>query len=556
MTKMKVDYLRVSSAEQKANQTIDSQRLDVAKGAKVRDVEFDRNYEDDGVSGTIPFANRPAGAALMRDAEAGLIGEIFCWKIDRLGRNLRDFLNLCHKLKRLGVGVRPVMQPIPDGPMGEMMLQMLGSFAELERNNIVEATMRGLQQKARSGGFTGGRNCAFGYRVEGIKRTAKLVPDERYRDIVRQLFEKAAAGVTCPALADWLNAQGVPTSWQNPGSLWRDASVQVILKNPTYYGVKRWGKRHIVRTEDDRGNVTTRLMKSPERVIESAVEPIISKELWDRVQVAISKNAIIDKAHAVNDYLLRSLIRCGVCGRAYLGRGKYYSCVGRHSWKRLPGPKCTGQNIHRKELENSIWDLIIAFLLNPGEAIAALEAQMEHEAAQPKAGEDLIRLHARLEKNTAARAKARQQHQDGDSDPAEYAADIKRLSDLRAGIEAEIARLTEISADKVSREAARDSAKTLLEELRDTVNAGFTFAEKRRIVETLVEKVIIEPNGEAVANFRFAHDIKGWLRHLSGIKYPAVKPIGAVPPTAAQVADGAAGLKVAFGDRRHYAAAR
>ena len=74
----------------------------------------------------------------LEDAAAGKIETIYIWKFDRLGRNLRDFLNQFDKLGRLGTEVESVTQPLPKGPVGRMLMQMLGSFAELDRANILE----------------------------------------------------------------------------------------------------------------------------------------------------------------------------------------------------------------------------------------------------------------------------------------------------------------------------------------------------------------------------------------------------------------------------------
>jgi len=270
---MKVAYLRVSSAEQREKQTIETQRAEVEKYCNAQQLKFDKIYEDDGVSGTIPLDRRPTGSDLMRDVEAGLIGEIYTVKMDRLGRNLRDFLNLRHRLKRLGVTTRFILQSIPDGPTGEAMLQMLGSFAELDRTNLLDNMLRGMKRKAATG-WTGGP-VNFGYRKEGVKREAKLVRHDTNADIILHLFNAAASGQSCQDLADYMIAHGIPTSRQNPGSVWRATNMWRIIRNPIYMGTRRWGRRRVVHVEDETGNQTKRLELSPENVIESECEAIV-----------------------------------------------------------------------------------------------------------------------------------------------------------------------------------------------------------------------------------------------------------------------------------------
>jgi len=94
-------YARVSSEEQRENQTIKTQ-IEAAK----RWVEFQKMVEhpiditelylDDGVSGTIALADRPAGKRLLDDATHEKFGLVVVYKIDRLGRDPRDILNTAH----------------------------------------------------------------------------------------------------------------------------------------------------------------------------------------------------------------------------------------------------------------------------------------------------------------------------------------------------------------------------------------------------------------------------------------------------------------------------
>src|ERR1039457_6872794 len=251
--KMRVGYFRVSSDEQREKQTIEGQRSEVVKICEAHGAKLDKIYADDGVSGTIPLGKRPFGATLMRDAEAGLMEEVLGWKFDRLGRNLRDFLNLQHRLEELGVQVESITQPIPKGPAGRMMLQMLGTFAELDRANIVENTTRGMTSKAESGGWTGG-HIPFGFAVEGKGHTAMLIEHPVNGKLLRHLFEMADEGKSCQEITNYLIRQGVPTARQNPGSIWRPNSVLSILRNDIYTGTRPFRKRQWIKTEDNAGN--------------------------------------------------------------------------------------------------------------------------------------------------------------------------------------------------------------------------------------------------------------------------------------------------------------
>src|SRR6266568_1641159 len=79
-------YLRVSTEEQRERQTIATQRAFAASYSKTNDIFPYGWYEDDGVSGTVPLEQRPAGARLLADARAGKINAVYIYKLDRLAR--------------------------------------------------------------------------------------------------------------------------------------------------------------------------------------------------------------------------------------------------------------------------------------------------------------------------------------------------------------------------------------------------------------------------------------------------------------------------------------
>ena len=82
---------------------------------------------------------------------------VVVWKLDRLSRSLKDLLILMERIDKAGAGFRSLTEAIDTTtPAGRMMMQMVGAFAEFEREMIRERTQAGLQA-ARAAGRTGGR---------------------------------------------------------------------------------------------------------------------------------------------------------------------------------------------------------------------------------------------------------------------------------------------------------------------------------------------------------------------------------------------------------------
>jgi DNA invertase Pin-like site-specific DNA recombinase len=134
---MKYGYARVSTDDQNP-----ALQLAALKNAGCKTV-----FKDDGLSGAT--TKRPALLRCLKKLEHG--DTLIVWKLDRLGRSLRDLITLLDDLKQRGVKFRSLTEAIDtDTPTGRAMWQMIGVLAELERSLISERTRAGvIAAKAR-----------------------------------------------------------------------------------------------------------------------------------------------------------------------------------------------------------------------------------------------------------------------------------------------------------------------------------------------------------------------------------------------------------------------
>jgi len=136
---MKYGYARVSTDDQ--NPALQLAALKKAGCHKV--------YKDDGISGAT--TKRPALLRCLEALEAG--DTLIVWKLDRLGRSLRDLITMLDDLKQRGVKFRSLTEAIDtETPTGRAMWQMIGVLAELERSLITERTRAGVKAARRRGG--------------------------------------------------------------------------------------------------------------------------------------------------------------------------------------------------------------------------------------------------------------------------------------------------------------------------------------------------------------------------------------------------------------------
>ena len=143
-------YARVSTLDQEPeNQLQELRQYVAARGWPA--VE----YVDRGVSGAKD--RRPALDQLVADARRRKVDVLLCWRLDRLGRNLRHLVVLLEDLHATGVAFVSLNEGIDaTTPAGKLQLHILGALAEFERGRIRERVMAGLQ-RARTQGKRLGR---------------------------------------------------------------------------------------------------------------------------------------------------------------------------------------------------------------------------------------------------------------------------------------------------------------------------------------------------------------------------------------------------------------
>ena len=155
-----IGYVRISTREQNT----DLQDAAMAKAGVAR------VYVDKGLSGAL--ASRPEFDKALDRLERG--DTLVVWKLDRLGRNTRNVLEVVEGLAARGVGLRSLTEGIDtSGAMGKAMLTVMAAFGELERSQMLERTYAGLEA-AKAKGKVGGRPALLDAKsIAKVKKLAK-----------------------------------------------------------------------------------------------------------------------------------------------------------------------------------------------------------------------------------------------------------------------------------------------------------------------------------------------------------------------------------------------
>ncbi len=315
---------------------------------------LEARYDDGGYSGG--DINRPALKRLMADIEAGGIDAVVCYKVDRLSRSLLDFSRLIEVFDRHRVMFVSVTQPINTADSsGRLMLNVLLSFAQFEREMIADRTRDKMAAARKKGKWTGGFP-VLGYDVH--PDGGKLMVNEEEAEAVRQIFTLYLDFGSQQATAAELNRRGWCTkSWTtkdgtpHEGVDFDKNHVARLLSNPLYVG--KVGLRG--------------------QVFPGEHPAIVDQELYDRVQARLATNNVSGGAVTKNRYghLLRGLLHCTACGCAMSpsvtrrkGRvHRYYVCgnAAKHGWKSCPHP-----SLPAGQIEGAVVERIACIGRDPG----------------------------------------------------------------------------------------------------------------------------------------------------------------------------------------------
>jgi len=216
-----VGYIRVSTKEQAETKlSLTHQEEKIRAFASAHDLELERVYNDAAESAK--DLNRPAVQELLAAVEAGRIGHIIIYKLDRLIRSVENLGFLVRLFEKKEVTLASVQESLDTSTAGgRMVVNLLGMIAQWERETIAERTQAALDVKRRKGEKLGGI-VPFGYRA----RAGKLVPHPQEQRVLLEIIKLADKMGGYQAVADQLNAAGTPP---RKGKKWYASTIRGIV---------------------------------------------------------------------------------------------------------------------------------------------------------------------------------------------------------------------------------------------------------------------------------------------------------------------------------------
>ncbi|WP_209121562.1 recombinase family protein [Alkalihalobacillus sp. BA299] len=438
-------YIRVSTAEQVENYSIESQRERLEAFCKSKGWIIYETYIDGGYSGA--SIDRPALHQLLNDLNQ--IDAVVVYKLDRLSRSQRDTLTLIeeHFLKN-DVDFVSITETLDTStPFGKAMIGILSVFAQLERETIAERMRMGHIKRAEEGlRGMGGNYDPGGY----IRKDGELVINQEEAQHIQLVFNLYEQYHSITKVQTHLKELGEP--------VWRFRRYRDILSNRLYIGEVSFAGEHY----------------------KGQHEAIITEEQFNRVQVLLNRHKG-HNAHKAKMSLFSGLVHCGICGEPYVTyqstdrRGdkvykyKYYICRAR----RFPSE-------YEKKCMNKTWSLpdLERKIINEIKMISTNKKHNDKEIKKINYSNSIKKVDEKIERVIALYA-------DGSIEKSLLNKQIKKLDEEKKSL---------LEAQRKQEDQSNINISTKLLERYAIDLKDAEFDEKQAIIQKLIDHITV--NGE------------------------------------------------------------
>lgn len=412
--------------------------LNYAKSKDYTEFEY---YIDGGYSGK--DLNRPAIQKLIEDCKNHKIDAVFVFKLDRISRSQRDTLYLIEEVfNKYDVSFISMRENFDTStPFGKAMIGVLSVFAQLERETILERTRIGLKKRAEAGLWRGGGKIPFPYRYD--RNTGTLIPIPEQVELLHKMISLYISGKSFNAIGDIV---GMDESLVETRILSITNTGKVPYKDEVYDG------KH---------------------------EAVVSDELYEEI---LRVNKVRSREKYERHYLLSGKIFCGHCGAKYRyqkwGKRLIMYCYSQQKSKPryIKDPNCNNKRWDTFEVEDAVLEELFKMsldldLFKKTFNIATVNVKNEYRTRL----EEITKQINNLLNNIASGIAVEETN--------------KKINELEKEKETIEEKLIESEQKEKDNKVSLNMIKNLKATWFD-----MDFDEQRRIIEHLIDKVIVNDN--------------------------------------------------------------
>jgi site-specific DNA recombinase len=502
-------WVRVSTEDQVRGESPEHHERRARAYAESKDWRVREVYRLEAVSGK-SVMGRPEAERMLAHISSGHVTGLIFSKLARLARNTRELLDFADIFREHGADLISLHEAIDTTtPAGRLFYTMIAAMAQWEREEIAERVAASVPIRAKLGKPLGGA-APFGYQW----KDRQLVPDPKEAPVRQLLYELFAEHQRKKTVANILNERGYRT---RKGAKFSDTTVTRLLQDPTAKGVRRANYTR------SRGDGKQWDLKPETEWVLTPVEPIVSEELWDRCNAILEERRRDGKQPAKKTvHLFTGVVQCRCGRRMYVpSNTPKYICYG-----------CRNK-IPKDDLEAVFQEQLKAFFFSPKEVAAYLEQADEVVRSKAEALSELERERQRVAREMEKVYRlyvADQLSPEGFG--RQYGPLEKRLHQLDEELPRLAGEVDFLKIQHLSRDEVLSGARDLYARW-----PALKFAEKRRVVESVVQIIII---GKKEVEIRLLYlpsaseMVADRQQNLTDSWTPPAAPVPGTPPTAAR----------------------
>lgn len=480
-------YIRVSTDDQ-LELSPDSQLREIRAFAKAHGYELDEEYvfHDDGISGKTA-KHRPGFMTMIATAKKKPkpFDAILVWKFSRFARSREDSIVYKSMLKKLGITVVSVSEPITDDKMSIIVEGLIESMDEYYSANLSEEVKRGMLEKfSRKQAMSA---APYGYRFDSKEK--KYYPEPAEAEIIKECFDRFVnKNENVWSIARELNRRGIKTK---RGNNIERRTVQYYLTNPVYIGCIRYSV--------DGGGSRMRYSDDNYLLQENCHEAIIDRRTFEAAQKIFENNKKIYKTErtvSFHEYALKGIVKCSECGR------NLTFCT----HKEAPRVHCPSYQ-HAKCTSSSSVKLALLdeALLNDLKAALADEKLTVDFTFNKTDRSDIRRqLESELQKEEKRLERMKEAYANGIDTLEEYkenkASQLERIAQLKQKLDSAEQPLTEKEKQKRT-SAMRKKIKTAIDALQSN---AISENEKNALLKSFISKASYDSRTKTLTVFYYA----------------------------------------------------
>ena len=421
---------------------------------------------------------------------------ILVWKLSRFARNREDSVLYKALLRKKGVQVLSMNEPIDDSPAGKLLEGVLESMDEFFSANLGQDTRRGMRENV-SRGFHNGGPAPYGFKTAQVEvngvRKRKLDLNALEAPVVRQMKKLCLQGEGVKEIVNRLNAEGKRTRQGNP---WSKTGVYHILTNPVYTGALVWGKTRYsqgIRTKNPHEEIVC---------IPNAHPAIIPKAEFDEIQRLLSRRGpkITHPRSVASPHLLSGLLFCARCGSKVIaigaksGKFTYYTCLA--SWRQGKAV-CHAKMLNTDKFETFIINVIKERILTEEHLVKLIELISEElKVYKSEAKEKLELLQRKLADTERRLGKLYRLIEDDKMSFEEVAPRLRELNALKEQLLAEQKTLGQGAEQAAIPCPPKEEVRRYVEDLRETLEEG-SLMERKGFLRSWIKRIDLNhPNAE------------------------------------------------------------